>query len=134
LLGWHWIKKRVVVEEWSVSARERLAELVRLSGMSQTEVARRCGESPYWLNKRLQGKADIKADDLPRIARALRISPADFFTAGNPFAAPGETPEELSIEAAMRRTASDLEMRNRLLEESFDNIRRLFREHDESAG
>lgn len=65
-----------------MGARERLAQLIQESGMTQSEIARRLspnGENPQWINNRLRGISQIKADDLPRIAAALRISPCRFF-------------------------------------------------------
>jgi len=62
-----------------VRSRERLAELIAKSGLSQTEVARRMGESKNWVNNRLTGYVEIKADEIPRFAAALGVSPCAFF-------------------------------------------------------
>lgn len=62
-----------------MSTRERLIQLIRETGISQAELARRVGEHPTWVNNRLRGVAIIKADDVPRLARGLGIHPADFF-------------------------------------------------------
>jgi transcriptional regulator with XRE-family HTH domain len=62
-----------------MGVRERLIELIAESGMSQAEIARRIGEDRAWVNTRLRGVTDIKGDDVPRIARALRVSERAFF-------------------------------------------------------
>lgn len=67
-----------------VRARDRLAQLIAASGMSQAEVARRVGEHPTWVNNRLRGVADIKADDVPRLAAALGVPAAAFFEEPSP--------------------------------------------------
>ncbi|MHB0870068.1 MAG: helix-turn-helix domain-containing protein [Chloroflexota bacterium] len=62
--------------------RDRLASLVEESGLSQAEIARRIGESASWVNHRLIGRTDIKADDIPKLASALGVSPCAFFEEG----------------------------------------------------
>ena len=81
----------------TLGAREKLAELVAASGMSQAEIARRVGEHTTWVNNRLRGTADVKADDVPRLARALGVQPAAFF---EPAAIPpGASAERAALEA-----------------------------------
>src|SRR4051794_1172605 len=47
--------------------------------MTQAEIARRIGEDHTWVNSRVRGFTEIKADDLPRFAIALGIPPRSFF-------------------------------------------------------
>lgn len=60
--------------------RERLKALIdeKCRG-NQSELARRIGEHPNWVNWRVNGTTQIKADELPKIAEALGCSPCDFF-------------------------------------------------------
>jgi transcriptional regulator with XRE-family HTH domain len=58
-----------------VQVRERVRKLIEDRGMKQTAVARRMGEQQSWLNNRLTGYTEIKADEIERIADALRVSP-----------------------------------------------------------
>jgi transcriptional regulator with XRE-family HTH domain len=54
--------------------------------MSQAQLARRMGEQPQWVNRRLNPKpgnqSTIEADELPRFARALGV-PCSVFFAGS---------------------------------------------------
>ncbi len=63
-----------------VLVKDRLQQLIdqRLGG-NQSELARRLGEKPYWVNYRITGVTRIKADELPKIAEALGVHPCDFF-------------------------------------------------------
>lgn len=64
-----------ITEGAIVTARDRLAEILRERGMTQAELARRM-DPPVdrsWVNKRLLGHVSIEADDLPRLARALGV-------------------------------------------------------------
>jgi transcriptional regulator with XRE-family HTH domain len=58
-----------------VQVRERVRKLIEDRGMKQIAVARRMGEQQSWLNNRLTGYTEIKADEIERIAEALRVSP-----------------------------------------------------------
>lgn len=57
--------------------RERLAAVIRQSGVSQAEVARRIGEERTWVNNRLTGYSALKLDELALFAHALGKSPCD---------------------------------------------------------
>ncbi len=59
--------------------REQLSQLVRESGMTKAEIARRVGEDPTWLNSRVRGSTEVKGDDIPRLASALGVSARAFF-------------------------------------------------------
>lgn len=72
--------------------RERIEQTLDRAGWSGSELARRLGEHRNWVNYRLSGRTEIKADDLPRIAAALDCSPCDFF---EPRPAPQETQGDL---------------------------------------
>ncbi len=59
--------------------REQLSQLVRESGMTKAEIARRIGEDPTWVNSRVRGSTEVKGDDIPRLASALGVSARAFF-------------------------------------------------------
>src|SRR5512135_1432104 len=72
-----------------MSARERLAELIRERigprRGAQAELSRRLGErDEHWLSDRVTGKSAIKADELPRLARALGVPVSAFFEETSP--------------------------------------------------
>lgn len=58
---------------------EQFKELLRESGLTQAELARRLGEDYAWVNNRLRGYSALKADDILPIAQALGVSPCAFF-------------------------------------------------------
>lgn len=64
-----------------MEVRVRLRQLIRASGISQKVIAARCGQSEAWLSKRLSDRrlAEIKADELPLLARALGVPISAFF-------------------------------------------------------
>jgi len=62
-----------------VGIREQLSQLVRESGMTKAEIARRVGEDPTWVNSRVRGSTEVKGDDIPRLASALGVSARAFF-------------------------------------------------------
>lgn len=62
-----------------MKVRERLATLISQSGMKQAELARRIGKAETWISNRLTGYSSIKADEIPLLAKALGVSPCDFF-------------------------------------------------------
>lgn len=69
---------------WNVSTRERLVQLIATQigthRGAQAELSRRLGEKDdHWVSDRLIGKAHMKADELPRLAAALGVSPCEFF-------------------------------------------------------
>lgn len=53
--------------------RERIARIIDERGPTQAALSRRLKEKPYWLNDRLTGRVQIKADELEQIAGALRV-------------------------------------------------------------
>lgn len=62
--------------------RERLGQLLEREGVNRSELARRLGEHRNWVNNRMSGLVEIKADELTRIAEALSIDPSEFFSEG----------------------------------------------------
>jgi len=67
-----------------MNARDRLAQLIAeqigTHRGAQSELSRRLGEKDdHWVSDRMTNKAQIKADELPRIAEALGKSPCAFF-------------------------------------------------------
>ncbi|MEW6048812.1 MAG: helix-turn-helix transcriptional regulator [Bacillota bacterium] len=60
-------------------AGEKLAQLIDAKGWSDAELARRLGEKRHWVTDRVTGRTAIKADEIPRIAAALGVSPCAFF-------------------------------------------------------
>ena len=119
-----------------MTVRDRFAQLLQESGVSQSEVGRRIGESPSWVNDRLKGRTQINADDLPRIAAALGVRPVDFFEGGPAAAEPAveraaEIGAERAIAKAEERIRADLrrELREELraaLEGGFEEQRAMW--------
>jgi transcriptional regulator with XRE-family HTH domain len=66
-------------EQEEVLVRHRFAQLIKEIGITQAEIARRIGEKPKWVNERLHGVTDIKADDVTRLAAAMRVPPSRFY-------------------------------------------------------
>lgn len=62
-----------------MKVRERLEALIRERGISQVRLARLMGEGENWVNNRIRGVTPIKADEIPRFAAALGVSPCAFF-------------------------------------------------------
>lgn len=62
-----------------MSARTRLKQLIARSGLTQAEIARRLDEHSMWVSNRCRGHSEILADDIPRLADAMNISPIEFF-------------------------------------------------------
>ena len=50
---------------------QRLSQMVSDSGIPQAEIARRIGEHRNWVNNRVNGAVDLRADELPRCAAAV---------------------------------------------------------------
>lgn len=100
-----------------MSARQRLAEILGVVGMSQAELARRLGEHPNWVNNRVRGIVDLKADDIPRIAHVLGVRPTDFFedpgpprkAGGRGFASDAASPDRLAQLLQDEMSDADLE-------------------------
>ncbi len=92
-----------------VKIRERFAELLERKRWNQSDLARELGEHRNWVNYRLTGRVDIKADELPRIAAALGVSPCAFFEEVQPApAVPELSPATLhAIGAELRRVLHD---------------------------
>ncbi|MGE5619069.1 MAG: helix-turn-helix domain-containing protein [Sphingomonadaceae bacterium] len=59
--------------------RERLSQLMEAKKWNQSDLARELGEHRNWVNKRITGQTEIKADEIPRLAAALGVSPCAFF-------------------------------------------------------
>ena len=58
---------------------ERIQSLLRERGLVQRRVAAEAGFSAQQMNDMLHGRKLILAEDLPRIAAAMGVSPAAFF-------------------------------------------------------
>lgn len=54
--------------------RERILQILEDRGMKQAAVARKMNEDFDWVNTRLRGVVQIKADELPHFAQALGVS------------------------------------------------------------
>ncbi|MHB0871406.1 MAG: helix-turn-helix domain-containing protein [Chloroflexota bacterium] len=63
---------------------ERLAQLIDSSGLKQTAIAKRLGVSIHWVSNRARGVTPIRADEIPLLAAALGVRPADFFEEAAP--------------------------------------------------
>jgi transcriptional regulator with XRE-family HTH domain len=61
-----------------VEVRERLRLLLRQRGVNQAELARRLNVHPMWVSDRLRGHSGISAEDIPALARAIRMPVGDF--------------------------------------------------------
>ena len=61
--------------------RDRLRELLRQRGWTQSELARRLGKHRVWVHYRIKGATEIKADEIPMLAEALGVPPHAFFEA-----------------------------------------------------
>jgi transcriptional regulator with XRE-family HTH domain len=85
---------------------DRIREVIEERGLKQKALARRLGEPEYWLSNRLAGRTVLKADDVPRIARALGLRPADLFPEEG--AGPETTPPGADVFAAIARGEIDL--------------------------
>jgi transcriptional regulator with XRE-family HTH domain len=60
-------------------AQELRAECARQK-ISGREIARRLGEHPMWVHRRLAGDQELSIDDLARISAVLGLAPADLMT------------------------------------------------------
>lgn len=116
----------------STTPRERLKELIYLSGMKQVEIARRVGEASQWVSNRLSGRSNITAVDVSRITSAMGIREADFYSEGNPFASTakrrGQAPAETEP-AASDATASELHDLDRQIERARAALRKASAAH-----
>jgi transcriptional regulator with XRE-family HTH domain len=59
--------------------RDRLRELLRQRGWTQSELARRLGKHRVWVHYRIKGATEIKADEIPMLAEALGVPAHAFF-------------------------------------------------------
>ncbi len=59
--------------------RDRLRELLRQRGWTQSELARRLGKHRVWVHYRIKGATGIKADEIPLLAAALGVPAHAFF-------------------------------------------------------
>jgi transcriptional regulator with XRE-family HTH domain len=59
--------------------RDRLRDLLRQRGWTQSELARRLGKHRVWVHYRIKGATEIKADEIPMLAEALGVPPHAFF-------------------------------------------------------
>ena len=56
-----------------------IAGYLRESELSQGEWAKRCGRDEKWASAVLNGHRGVQAADLPKIARALKTTPLQFY-------------------------------------------------------
>jgi transcriptional regulator with XRE-family HTH domain len=61
--------------------RDRLRDLLRQRGWTQSELARRLGKHRVWVHYRIKGATEIKADEIPMLAEALGVPAHAFFEA-----------------------------------------------------
>jgi transcriptional regulator with XRE-family HTH domain len=59
--------------------RDRLRDLLRQRGWTQSELARRLGKHRVWVHYRIKGATEIKADEIPMLAEALGVPAHAFF-------------------------------------------------------
>lgn len=58
---------------------DRLRDAIAASGLKQTVVAERSGFTDQMMSDMLNGRKTIKADFIPRICRALGITPNELY-------------------------------------------------------
>ena len=58
---------------------ETVAALIKEEGFKQYVIAKRAGYSIQMLSDMLHGRRLIKAHDVPRLARALNVTPNDLY-------------------------------------------------------
>ncbi len=69
-----------------VSVGERLREIRQSKGLSQAALGKMVGLSDAAITQYEKGRRQIGADELPRIAEALGVSPCDFYEQREPTA------------------------------------------------
>lgn len=92
-----------MVKTLSMSTKEQLARLMKQKSLTnQSELARRLEppEAPTWIGNRLSGYSQIKADEIPRLAKALGVSCHSFFQ-------DSDCPEEVRPSAATSNLSSE---------------------------
>lgn len=96
-----------------MQTRERLKALISQKGWTAAKLARVLDEKDrHWVTDRLNARVAIKADEIPRIADALGVSPMDFYTdrdlaAVGPSDMAALTVEEQSLIVAFRKLPPD---------------------------
>ena len=65
---------------WNQMLVKRAKELIQKSGLKKKTIAERAGYSKEELADILHGRREIKASDVPRIAKGLRIQPNELFS------------------------------------------------------
>jgi transcriptional regulator with XRE-family HTH domain len=95
--------------------RDRLRELLRQRGWTQSELARRLGKHRVWVHYRIKGATEIKADEIPLLAEALSVPPHAFFEASpaDQTVTAGVTPAEPLAEAEREFLLGLLELLDR---------------------
>ncbi len=58
---------------------ERFRLLAESSGISQSEIGRRLGQSPSWVNDRLKGRTQVSGDEVAQLAAAMGVPIAAFY-------------------------------------------------------
>lgn len=127
-----------------MAVRDRLEALMAEKRVSQSELARRLGREPGWINQRLpEGDGDgkrtkkrlnIAADDIPLFAKALGVNCFDFFQDSDcpeevrPFAATSNHPTKASpyADIAAEGMLSDLPQELRELVKASVRVARLY--------
>lgn len=114
------------------TARDRLTELWRRSGIPQVELDRRAGQGKQWVHNRIKGRATITADDIPILARALD-KPITAFFADVPA---GDQGEAGAINTAFRDGGIDVRLtaeEEALLDDAKVAIAHILVRHREAA-
>ena len=62
---------------------DNIKTIIRKKGILQSDLAQIAGYSRQQLNNMLQGRKLIRADDIPRIADALSLTPNDLYNYQN---------------------------------------------------
>lgn len=70
------------MEQSQLTAANIRAECARRR-ITGRELARRLGENPMWLHRRLAGQQEISVDDVARIAAVLDLDPSSLLKAAS---------------------------------------------------
>ena len=102
-------------------ARFRINELLRSSGLTQTEFADHLGKTQSWVSKYLNGEIDIDLDTLREIARLFKVRVADLLEEDAP--PPHDAMEALLLKVYRRSPGDTRAMLIKLLD-SFQKTQR----------
>lgn len=62
---------------YAAQVAEDVRVLLRRHGITNRELAEACGQSEWWVGKRINGQVPLDLNDVELIARALGVRPAE---------------------------------------------------------